>query len=100
MTKKNDEIENRKRKIYDTKTLIFKYCKRYGIIFLIMMPIILVFNFIMSREVPGYTSVVSFFVTLGLLLLGCLVGLVIFTKIDDKREQNATKESERDPYAD
>ena len=100
MMKKNDEIKDKRRKIYDTKTLIFKYCKRYGIIFLIMTPIILIFNFIMSREVSGYTDVVSFFVTLGLFLLGCLVGWIIFTKIDDKREQNATKESERDPYAD
>lgn len=98
--KKNDEIDTRRRKVYDTKTLIFKYSKRYGIILLIMTPIILVFNFIMSREVEGYTQIVSIFVTLGLLLLGCLVGLIVFTKMDDKREVNATKESERDPYAD
>ena len=98
--KKDDEIGKRKRKINDTKGLLAKYCKRYGIILLIMLPIILVFNFIMSREVPGYTNVVSLFVTLVMLLLGCFIGLVIFSKMDDKKEQNSTKESERDPFAD
>lgn len=98
--KKNDEIDNKRRQIYDTKTLLGRYCKRYGIILLIMAPIILVFNFIMSREVAGYTTIVSVFVTFAFILLGCLVGLVIFTKLDDKKEKNATKESERDPFAD
>lgn len=98
--KKNDEIDNRRRKIYDTKSLLIKYCKRYGIVLLIVAPIVLIFNFIMSREVAGYTQVVSIFVTLGFILLGCLIGYVVFSKIDDKKEQNATKESERDPFAD
>lgn len=100
MMKKDDEIDKRRRKVNDTKSLLAKYCKRYGIVLLIVAPIILVFNFIMSREVPGYTNVVSLFVTLAMLLLGCFIGLVIFSKMDDKKEQNSTKESERDPFAD
>ena len=67
---------------------------------LITAPIILIVNYVLTQLIPGYLGTTSFFVSLALLLLGCFIGLVVFTKIDDKRKANATKESERDPFAD
>ena len=41
-----------------------------------------------------------FFVTIFLLLLSCFLGIIIFNKLDDKREREKTKENQRDPFAD
>ena len=103
MSKKNkekkQELEKRK-KLYDTKTLLLRYLKRYGIILLISLPFILIFNYVMGNEVEWYHGAVNVFMTLGLLLLACLIGLIVFTKKDEKEERESTKEKERDPFAD
>ena len=96
---KKQELEKRK-KIYDTKTLLIRYLKRYGIILLISLPFILIFNFVMENEVEWYHGAVSIFMTLGLLLLACLIGVIVYTKKDEKEEREMTKEKERDPFAD
>ena len=88
------------KKIYNTKDFLLTSCKRYGIILIISMPIILIFNFIMSNEVSWYNTTLAVFVTIFLLLLSCFLGIIIFNKIDDKREREKTKENQRDPFAD
>ena len=67
---------------------------------MIVAPIILVLNYVLSKNVEGYGGVISFFVSFALLLLSCLIALIIFTKIDDKKKRESTKEKERDPFAD
>lgn len=104
--KKKEEREKQKReqvnkkKYYDAKTLLLKYIKRYGIILIITLPILIIFNYIMSEEVSWFHGAVSFFINIGILLLACLIGLVIFVKKDEKEERESSSEKERDPFAD
>ena len=97
---KKKKLREANDEIFNTKMFFVKYIKRYGITLLIAVPIILVFNYVMSNNVEGYDGIVSFFVSLAFLLLACLIALVIFTKIDDKEKRESTKEKERDPFAD
>ena len=94
------KLKEANEEIFNTKTFFVKYIKRYGLTLLIAVPLILVFNYVMSNNVQGYDGVVSFFVSLAFLLLACLIALIIFTKIDDKKKRESTKEKERDPFAD
>ena len=86
--------------IFNTKNFFAKYIKRYGLTILIVAPIILVLNYVLSKNIEGYGGAISFFVSFALLLLSCLIALIIFTKIDDKKRSQSTKENERDPFAD
>ncbi|MBR4003442.1 MAG: hypothetical protein IKI95_05255 [Clostridia bacterium] len=97
---KKKQLRDAHEEMFSTKEFFIKYAKRYGIVLLITAPIILIVNYVLTQLIPGYLGTTSFFVSLALLLLGCFIGLVVFTKIDDKRKANATKESERDPFAD
>ncbi len=97
---KQKQEQVNKKKYYDAKTLLLKYIKRYGIILLITVPILVIFNYIMSEEVAWFHGVVSFFINIGLLLLACLIGLVIFVKKDEKEERESSDEKKRDPFAD
>ena len=97
---KQKQEQVNKKKYYDAKTLLLKYIKRYGIILLITVPILVIFNYIMSEEVAWFNGVVSFFINIGLLLLACLIGLVVFVKKDEKEERESSDEKKRDPFAD
>lgn len=97
---KKKQIRDAHEEMFNTKEFFVKYAKRYGIVLLISFPIILIINYVLTQLIPNYLGTTSFFVSLALLLFACLIGLVIFTKLDDKRKANATKESERDPFAD
>ncbi len=99
MSKKN-KIDQANEEMFSIKNFFVKYAKRYGIVLLISVPIILVFNYIMSKNVPGYTGTVAFFVSFAMLLTACFIGLIYFTKKDDKEKLTTTKEKERDPFAD
>ena len=98
MNKKQKDFQ--KKQVYDSKTLLLKYLKRYGITILIAGPIIMFVNYVLSNEVEGYFGIASFFASLAMLLLALLIGLVVFGKIDAKHRREATPESERDPFAD
>lgn len=96
--KKQEEMTKKSEKIFvDRKTKIYQFLKRYGIIILISFPIILVLNLVLNRYVKGYTGVVSFFGALAMFVFACFLGLVIFTKIDKKRENE--EEDEHDPFS-
>ena len=97
---KKKEIKQAHEEMFNTKQFFVKYAKRYGIVLLISVPFILVFNYIMSNTVKGYNGTVSFFVSFAMLLLACFIGLIVFTKKDDKTKLTTTKEKERDPFAD
>lgn len=97
---KKKKIKQAYKEAFNTKAVFIKYAKWYGITLLIAVPIIMVFNYIMSKEVAGYNGTVSFFVSFALLLLACFIALIVFTKLDDKKREQSTKESERDPFAD
>ena len=94
------KLKKNKKKYQDARTLLLKYVKRYGIILLITLPILVIFNYIMSEEVPWFHGAASFFINIGLLLLACLIGLIVFIKKDDKEERESTEEKRRDPFAD
>ncbi|MBR1984110.1 MAG: hypothetical protein IKA31_00040 [Clostridia bacterium] len=97
---KKKKLREAHEEILSTKDLFVKYAKRYGITLAIATPIILVINYVLKGLYSGYQGTLSFMCSLGMLLLACLISLVIFTKKDDKKKANATKESERDPFAD
>lgn len=97
---KKKKLKTVEREVMSTKEMFVLYAKRYGIILAIAAPIIMFINYYISTKVENYGGAVSFFVSLALLLLACFIGLIVFTKRDDKRRQNQTKESERDPFAD
>ncbi len=90
---------NNRKKVYDTKMEATTLAKRYLIIVLIALPIIMFFNFFLVNEF-GLSMVAIVFITLALILLALFIGIVVFAKRDDKKKAQATKESERDPFAD
>lgn len=98
MSKKLDK--RTARQVMDVKTSIYLYAKRLGIVALISLPIILFANYFLANEVAGYTTVVQVFATIFMFGLSLFVGFVIFSKRDKKREEQQTKESARDPFAD
>ncbi len=82
--------------MFDAKIFFSKYIKRYGIILLIaIVPIALINIFLLK----GLSSTVIIVVDLALLLFACFIGLVAFTKIEEKRENNP-KPKKHDPFAD
>lgn len=91
--------QNNRKERYDLKTQYMTYAKRYIIILLIAVPIIMFFCFFLSNEF-GISSTAVVFITLALLLLALFIGIVVFTKKDEKKRLKASKESERDPFAD
>ena len=97
---KKKKLREANEEILNTKDLFVKYAKRYGITLLIAAPIMMIINYILTTNFESYTGTLRFMCTLGMLLLACLIALVIFTKKDDKKKETATKESERDPFAD
>ena len=99
---KKKKIKRVNEEIFNMKLFFAKNIKRYGITLLIAAPIILVFNYIMYDMVEGYNETVVFFVSFAMLLLACLIALVVFTKIDD-RKRKKEEEGEidtSDPFAD
>jgi len=86
--------------IFNTKEFFVKYAKRYGIVLLFSVPIIAVLNYVFVRVIKGYNGTVVFFASFAMLLFACLIGLIIFTKKDEKEKMNSSKEKERDPFAD
>ena len=94
------QLKQANEEIFNTTNFFVKYIKRYGITLLIAVPIILVLNYVLSKNFAWYTGAVSFFVSFFLLLLACFIALIIFTKKDDRKKQKSTKELERDPFAD
>ena len=99
MSKKR-KIREANKEIFNTKEFFVKYAKRYGITLLIAVPIILFLSYFLYRNVEWYSDTLAFFVSLALLLLACLIYLIIFTKLDDKKEERQSKEDRRDPFAD
>lgn len=93
--------EQTKKEVFDTKQTFIKYAKRYGITVLIAFPIMMIINYILSLNVSWYKGAVSFFVSLAMLLFACLIAMIVFSKIDEKK-RSAPKdpEKERDPFAD
>ncbi len=95
--------KNKKKKasdqdIFDSKIFFSRIIKRYGIILLIsFLPLALLNYFVLKNM--SYTNIIL--IDIGILLLACLIGLIIFTKIDEKNaEKPKLKEDERDPFAD
>ena len=97
---KNKKLNNANKEIFNTKEFFVKYAKRYGITLLIALPIILFGSYFLSKNVEWYNGTLSFFVSLALLLLACLISLIVFSKIDDRKSEKQSKEDERDPFAD
>ncbi len=100
MAKNKKLYEEKKREVFNTKYTFIKYAKRYGIILLVSLPIILISNYIMSLNISWYKGAVTFFVSFAMLLFALLIGIIIFSKIDDRRRKNLDPEKERDPFAD
>lgn len=84
--------------IFDAKIFFSRVIKRYGIIILIsFIPIALLNYFVLNNL--SYTNIVL--IDIAILLFACFIGLMVFTKIDAKREEKPKlKEEERDPFAD
>lgn len=99
MSKKKDR-QNIQKKYYDTKSLLIKLVKRYGLIMIIATIISVIFCYIMSEEVAGFTPIVAVFSTLAIILACILFGTIIFNKLDAKEEENYNSEKERDPFVD
>ena len=98
---KKKQLRDAHKEIFNTKQFLIQSAKRYGIILLIVTPIMLFFNYWMSiSSFEWYTPTLSFVICLVMLLTAWLIGLVIYTKQDEKKKQISTKETERDPFAD
>lgn len=97
---KKKKLQKANQELFNTKDFLVKSLKRYGIILLFAVPIMLVVNYILNKNVSWYTGAVSFFCNLVMLLTIFLIGLVIFGKKDEKEKAESTPEKERDPFAD
>ena len=92
----NNKKKVNQKDVFDAKIFFTKYIKRYLIIILVsFVPIILLNIFVFK----GLNSTVLIVIDMALLLFAVFVGLVIFTKIEDRREKNP-KPKEHDPFAD
>ena len=96
MANNNKKKKANPQDVFDAKIFFTKYIKRYGIILLISMVPILVINYFVKKYVSVGVLVV---IDIALLLFACFIGLVIFTKIDEKREEKP-KPKEHDPFSD
>lgn len=94
------EREERNRVYHSAKSLLLKYIRRYFTVLLIATPIIAVFEYVMSEEVKWWSGLLSFTSSLVMVLLAILIGVIYFTKKDDREKRESTKERERDPFAD
>lgn len=84
--------------IFDAKIFFSRVIKRYGIIILISFVPIALLNYFVLKDL-GYTNIVL--IDIAILLFACFIGLLIFTKLDAKKENKPKlKEDERDPFAD
>lgn len=84
--------------IFDAKIFFSRVIKRYGIIILISFIPIALLNYFVLKNL-SYTNIVL--IDIAILLFACFIGLMVFTKIDAKREEKPKlKEDERDPFAD
>lgn len=84
--------------IFDAKIFFSKIIKRYGIIILISFVPIALLNWFVLKKL-SYTNMIL--IDIAILLFACFIGLIVFTKIDAKREEKPKlKEDERDPFAD
>lgn len=97
---KKKKLREAQIEVFNTKEFFIKYAKRYAITILIAMPFVLIFNYVMAKNVAWYQGAVTFFGSLVLLLFACLIALLIFNKKDDKEKAEMTKEKQRDPFAD
>lgn len=90
----------REMQLIDNKLLFKRYAIRFLLIMAFAVPIAIVIDFI----IEAYTNLESWvyiIIDLGILLLACLIGLIIFNKIDERRAlKPKTKEDERDPFSD
>jgi len=98
MNKKKDR-QNAQKKYYDAKTLLVSYIKRYGLLLIIATIISVFFCYVMSQEVSGFTSIVAVFSTLTIVLASFLFGMIIFNRIDRKKEEKTKNEKEGDPFS-
>lgn len=92
--------EVQRREAFNTKYVFVKYAKRYGIILLVSVPIILILSYILSTSLSWYTGSVAFFCGFAMLLFALLIGIIVFTKLDDRKKESSTQEDESDPFAD
>ncbi|NCB48178.1 MAG: hypothetical protein EOM55_00905 [Clostridia bacterium] len=99
MKNKKDRQAAQKR-YYDTKSLMMRYVKRYGIVMIIATVISVIFCYIMSEEVAGFTSVEAVLSTLAIVLASLFVGIFVYNKIDEKEEERSDSENTRDPFSD
>lgn len=97
--KKKKDSQGAQKRYYDSKTILIKYLKRYGLVLLIATVISMIFCYVMSEEVAGFTSIVAVFSTLAIVLASMLVGMIVYNKIDEKRDEKADSESGRDPFS-
>ncbi len=99
MSKKKTR-QNLQKKYYDVKSQMMLYAKRFAIIIAFSAVISMIFCYVMTEEVPGFTSVLAVISTLGIVLACTLVGLIIFNKLDDKEEEKLKTQDQRDPFCD
>lgn len=85
---------------YDTKTYLITLIKRYSIIMAIALFISVIFCYVLSQEVEGFTPLIAVLATVAISLASILTGMIIFNRIDRKRESEQTPEKERDPFSD
>jgi amino acid permease len=97
---KNSKNKKNQKMYYDEKTLLFRYLKRYGLVLLIATPFAVLFSYIMSQEVAGYTDIVAVFCTLAIVLFAFFIAMVVFNKKDKKEEEDDDPEKHRDPFSD
>ncbi len=102
MAKNNKKLyEKAKKEAFDTKYTFIKYAKRYGITVLCALPVMMIVNYVLNLNVSWYRGAVSFFISLAMLLFACLIAMIIFNKIDEKKRSTPQDpEKERDPFAD
>jgi len=85
--------------MFDSRLVLKKYLKRYGIVLLISLPFLIGIGVGLS-----YTSLnmwVGVVLDIVFLLIACIIGLVIFNYTDRKKaERPKNPEKERDPFAD
>jgi len=89
-----------KKEYYDTRSYLISIVKRYGIVLLIGGIIAIFFSYVMSNEFQGYSTIFSVISTVGILVASLLIGMVVYSKIDAKKDRENTPEKERDPFSD
>ncbi len=85
---------------YDTKTYLITLIKRYGLVMAIALVISVIFCYVMSQEIQGFTSIIAVLSTIAISLASLLVGMIIYNRIDNRKEAENSPENERDPFGD